>query len=113
MEENFDFINQKVTVAKRELIQLDPNNTGELDFSGVNNIEGARSCLSAFFGILLDANVHKRRLEMDSVKTRKLIQQKDFEFQDVTKSLNNLQITYNAEIEQLTQEFAEKERTLV
>lgn len=68
LEETSDFVNQKITRAKREMIQIDANNVEQLDFSGVNNIEGARMCLSAFFGILLDANVHKRKLEREQEK---------------------------------------------
>ena len=71
LEETFDFVNQKISKAQREMLQLDANNVEQLDFSGLNNIEGARMCLSAFFGILLDANVHKRKLEREQEKAQK------------------------------------------
>jgi len=54
---------------------MNPTSIDSLDFSGVNNIEGARTCLSAFFGILLDANVHKRRLEMENNKLKAVLEQ--------------------------------------
>lgn len=46
-----------------ELIGLSPDDVEQLNFSEVQSIEGARACLGAFFGILLDVNVYKKQLE--------------------------------------------------
>ena len=55
-----DFINLKISNYNTELIGLSPDDIEQLNFSEVQSIEGARTCLGAFFGILLDVNVYKK-----------------------------------------------------
>lgn len=63
MEEKNDFIDGKITGIKTAIIEFNPEDVDQLKFEEVQSIEGARACLGAFFGILLDVNVYKRELE--------------------------------------------------
>jgi hypothetical protein len=60
LEEKNDFIENKITTLKTAVIEFNPDDVDELKFEEVQSIEGARACLGAFFGILLDVNVYKR-----------------------------------------------------
>lgn len=63
IEEKFDFIEAKVSQINTELLGFSPDDIQQLRFEQVQSIEGARACLGAFFGILLDINVYKKQLE--------------------------------------------------
>ena len=63
LEAKNDFIDGKLHEINTELINFNPDDIEQLKFEEVNSIEGARACLSAFFGILLDVNVYKKQLE--------------------------------------------------
>lgn len=63
MEEKNDFIEGKISGIKTAIIEFNPEDVDQLKFEEVQSIEGARACLGAFFGILLDVNVYKRELE--------------------------------------------------
>jgi len=63
MEEKNDFIDGKISGIKTAIIEFNPEDVDQLKFEEVQSIEGARACLGAFFGILLDVNVYKRELE--------------------------------------------------
>jgi myo-inositol catabolism protein IolC len=63
LEEKFDFIETKLSQINAELLQFSPDDVEQLRFEQVQSIEGARACLGAFFGILLDINVYKKQLE--------------------------------------------------
>jgi hypothetical protein len=53
----------KISNISSELVGLSPDDVEQLSFAEVQSIEGARACLGAFFGILLDVNVYKKQLE--------------------------------------------------
>lgn len=63
LEEKFDFINDKVGQVNIEILKFSPDDIEQLKFDQVQSIEGARACLGAFFGILLDVNIYKKQLE--------------------------------------------------
>jgi len=63
MEEKNAFIDGKISGIKTAIIEFNPEDVDQLKFEEVQSIEGARACLGAFFGILLDVNVYKRELE--------------------------------------------------
>ena len=63
LEEKLDFIKSKITGFKVAITEFSPDDIDQLKFEEVQSIEGARACLAAFFGILLDVNVYKRQLE--------------------------------------------------
>jgi len=67
LEEKNDFIENKITTLKTAVIEFNPDDVDELKFEEVQSIEGARACLGAFFGILLDVNVYKRQLEQQNI----------------------------------------------
>lgn len=60
LEEKQDFVAQKLSSISTQLISLSPDDIEQLRFDEVQSIEGARACLGAFFGILLDVNVYKK-----------------------------------------------------
>lgn len=63
LEEKLDFVNMKISNFNAELVGLSPDDVEQLRFEQVQSIEGARACLGAFFGILLEVNVYKKQLE--------------------------------------------------
>jgi len=60
LEEKQDFVQNKISNYNVELVELDPDDVEQLRFDEVQSIEGARACLEAFFGILLEVNVYKK-----------------------------------------------------
>ncbi len=63
LEDKLDFVNGKMNTVRGDLLAFNPNDIQQLNFDSVQSIEGARSCLTAFFQILLDVNVEKKSLE--------------------------------------------------
>jgi hypothetical protein len=60
-------VSQKLSTISTSLINLSPDDIEKLRFDEVQSIEGARACLGAFFGILLDVNVYKKQLENQTI----------------------------------------------
>lgn len=63
LEEKYDFIDNKVAGLNIKMREFSPDDIEQLKFDQVQSIEGARACLGAFFGILLDVNIYKKQLE--------------------------------------------------
>ena len=85
LEEKLDFINLKISNINIEVIKLNPDDVEQLKFDQLQSIEGARACLVAFFGILLDVNVSKKQLQNQA-------QQQDATIDTLMMQIENLRL---------------------
>mmetsp|Transcript_23012 Transcript_23012/g.22357 ORF Transcript_23012/g.22357 Transcript_23012/m.22357 type:complete len:160 (+) Transcript_23012:2389-2868(+) len=109
MEEKQDFIQSKITNYNAELVGLNPDDIEQLRFDEVQSIEGARACLEAFFGILLDVNVYKKQLEALSLQNEATIDTLKSEVEELTNIQKANEISFQKQLEQLIKEYKEKE----
>lgn len=85
LEEKNDFIESKMSSIQVELTSFSPSDIEALRFDSIHSIEGARACLGAFFGILLDVNVYKKQLENQARASEALIDGLQLELEELRK----------------------------
>ena len=70
-EEEQRFIQDKITQRSKMLIEVRPNGVDSMVFAEMQNLEGARACISTFFQLVLDSNLQLREQqdEIDALRS--------------------------------------------
>lgn len=92
-----------------ELIGLSPDDVEQLRFDEVQSIEGARACLGAFFGILLDVNVYKKHLEVQNLHNDATIDALKSQIEELNNVQKANEINFQKQIEQINKDYRQKE----
>ena len=112
LETQADFVEAKLAQIDAELLQFSPDDVEQLRFDQVQSIEGARACLGAFFGILLDVNVYKTELEARSAQQEATIESLLGQVEEIRKIQQANEVSFQQELQQLGLEYQQKEELM-
>ena len=112
LETQADFVEAKLAQIDAELLQFSPDDVEQLRFDQVQSIEGARACLGAFFGILLDVNVYKTELEARAAQQEATIESLLGQVEEIRKIQQANEVSFQQELQQLGLEYQQKEELM-
>ena len=86
------------------MCEFSPEDVEQLNFQEVQSIEGARACLSAFFGILLEVNVTKKQLENEIMSSEATIESLCKQLEELQMLQQANEVNFQKQIEQMGRE---------
>jgi hypothetical protein len=98
LEDKLDFVAEKISVFKKEVIAINPEGIERLRFEEITNLEEAKIYLGSFFNIFLEMNVYRSMVENKILEQDEVIDKLTFEVSDLNAKLQASEIKFREEI---------------
>ena len=98
LEDKLDFVSEKISTFKKEVIEINPENIERLRFEEISSLEEAKIYLGSFFNIFLEMNVYRSMVENKILEQDEVIDKLRQELSDVNAKLQASEIKFREEI---------------